>query len=163
MMRTMVVANRLVKFQKRFFLQSLARRNGSRGLELQVLIGGKSGSWSRQVLATRMNQTVAESTSMDRKRILEESRVHQASFCGWQIFTSAEFRYCRASSGVSPLASVPLLSWLLRVPAFVSIVMQLWPPLRSGADRFEALVSFHCSSLSLNSLRISWVLISTRK
>merc|ERR1719234_75493 len=136
----MVVVNRLVIFWKRFFLQFLARRHGSKGLELQ------SGSWSQQVLARRMSQTVAENTSMDKKRILEESRVHQASFCGWQIFTSGESRYCWASSGVSSLVS--LLPWLSRIPVFESIVIQLWPSLKS-ADRLEALLSFHCLCLSL--------------
>merc|ERR1711971_1114284 len=77
-----------------------------------------------------MNQRAAENTRKDKKKILEESRVHQASFCGWQIFTSAESRYCWASSSVSSLVS--LLPCLSRVPAFVSIVMQSWPSLKNA-------------------------------
>ena len=92
MTKTTVVVRRFVAFRNRFLLQFFARRTGRRGLELQVLIGGKSGSWSRQVLATRMNQIKPDDTSRDMNRILDESVSHQLAFCGWQILRSPESR-----------------------------------------------------------------------
>jgi len=64
--KIMVVVDRFAKFLNQFLSQSLARRTGSRGPEPHFFKGGMFGSWSRQNLTRRANQTVAETARRER-------------------------------------------------------------------------------------------------